>query len=346
MKIGLLSRWNTACGVSLHAELIGREWVRMGHKLTVFAPNNIRPVGEDEEYVVRCFSDEGDHVVETFLNPEPFLTEDYEIFVAERIEWAPLNLLLEIFPEIRSRARTVYVVHERKLPSNPLFYEFEWDAIICFDERYVKQWSKVYPGKIRIIPYPVPRIRRGNREKARRTLELPPDDFIILSYGWAPRLHVIPVLPHLRKLAEEHSFIYLVLLDPELSEFLPNLPFMIVRRERPPLDRIYTYLHAADLCLIHKQSDEVRKGEVVVSSSVLMCLGALTPIMTSDTEFVSFLDKEVIKYRDFKEFKKLLSEIIKGSFDFGEILKAAETYAKRNSQTRIAEEFLRLFNEL
>ena len=61
MKIGMLSRWNTACGVSLHAELIGREWIKMGHSLTVFAPNNIRPVKEDEEYVIRCYSDEGDH---------------------------------------------------------------------------------------------------------------------------------------------------------------------------------------------------------------------------------------------------------------------------------------------
>ncbi len=346
MKIGLLSRWNTACGVSLHAELIGREWVRMGHKLTVFAPNNIRPVGEDEEYVIRCFSDEGDHVTETFLDPEPFLTEDYEIFVAERIEWAPLKLLLEIFPKIRSRAKTVYVVHERKPPTNPIFYEFEWDAIVCFDERYEKQWSKLYPGKIRIIPYPVPRIRRGNKFEARKRFRLPLDEFIIVSYGWAPKLHVFPILPYLRELAEKYSFKYLLLVDPEASEALPNLPFMIVRRERPPLDRIYDYLHAADLCLIHKQPEEVREGEVVVSSSVLMCLGALTPIMTSDTEFVSFLNREVIKYRDPSEFKELLSKIIRRELDLNEVLKAAEEYAEKNSQTNVAREFLRLFDEL
>jgi len=71
MKIAILSRWNTACGVSLHAELIGREFVENGHNLTVFAPSNIRPVGKDEHYVVRCFSDEGDPI-ETFFYPEPF----------------------------------------------------------------------------------------------------------------------------------------------------------------------------------------------------------------------------------------------------------------------------------
>ena len=46
--------------MSLHAELIGKEWVKNGHSLPVSAPNNIRPVGEDEGHVIRCFSDECD----------------------------------------------------------------------------------------------------------------------------------------------------------------------------------------------------------------------------------------------------------------------------------------------
>lgn len=46
--------------MSLHAELIGKEWVKNGHSLPVSAPNNVRPVGEDEGHVIRCFSDECD----------------------------------------------------------------------------------------------------------------------------------------------------------------------------------------------------------------------------------------------------------------------------------------------
>ena len=141
MKIAILSRWNTACGVSFHAESVGREWVQNGHKLTVLAPNNIRPVAGDEEYVIRCFSDEGDHT-QTFFHPEPFLDIDYEVLVVERVEWVPLEPLKQIFPEIRKKAKVVYVVQERKLPTNPLFYEFEWDAIVCFDERYKQQWLR------------------------------------------------------------------------------------------------------------------------------------------------------------------------------------------------------------
>ena len=38
MKIAMMSRWNIPCGVSLHAELVGRAWVEMGHDLQVLAP--------------------------------------------------------------------------------------------------------------------------------------------------------------------------------------------------------------------------------------------------------------------------------------------------------------------
>ncbi|MCD6535836.1 MAG: hypothetical protein J7K49_02230 [Thaumarchaeota archaeon] len=346
MKIGMLSRWNTACGVSLHAELVGREWVKMGHKLIVFAPNNIRPVSDDEEYVYRCFSDEGNGATRTFLDPTPFLTEDYEIFVAQRIEWAPLKLLREIFPEIRRRTRTVYVVHERRPPSNPLFYEFEWDVVVCFDERYERQWLRIFPGKIRIIPYPVPNIRREDKLEARRKLNLSPDEKIVFSYGWAPELHVAPILPCLTELSRNYSFTYLVLMDPTSTFRLMPHSFVRLKYERPSLERLYVYLHAADVCLIHKQASEVRQGEVVLSSSVLMCLGALTPILTSDTEFVSFLDKEVIKYQSLQQLEKILAEILEGKYDFKETLEAAEKYAKKNSQTVIAKKFIELFEEL
>ena len=37
MNIGMMSAWNQDSGVSVHAELIGREWVKMGHRLSVFS---------------------------------------------------------------------------------------------------------------------------------------------------------------------------------------------------------------------------------------------------------------------------------------------------------------------
>lgn len=347
MKIAILSRWNTACGVSLHAELVGREWVKGGHSLTVFAPNNIRPVGRDEEYVIRCFSDEGDHT-ETFFHPEPFLDKDYEILVVERVEWAPLEPLIRCFPEIKRKAKTVYVVHERRPPTNPLFYQFDWDAIVCFDDRYKSQWLRRFDqAKIHIIPYPTGYLHKGNRKKARAELNLPLEKKIVFSYGWAPQLHIFPILPALRRLNERHPFVYLVLADPRYIAAdirpLKDAGFVELRYELAPLERIYTYLHASDAYLIHKQVGEVRQGEAVVPSAILMCLGVPTPIITSATEFSWFLEKEVMRYSTRDELPKLLIKVLKGDKIVGKTLRAAEEYAVKYSPQRVAGEFLRLF---
>jgi hypothetical protein len=38
MKIAMMSAWNVACGVAMHAEPMGREWVKTGHELKLLAP--------------------------------------------------------------------------------------------------------------------------------------------------------------------------------------------------------------------------------------------------------------------------------------------------------------------
>ena len=57
MKIAMMSRWNIPCGVSLHAELVGRAWVEMGHDLQVLAPVEWEGYQSDadEPYVERCY---------------------------------------------------------------------------------------------------------------------------------------------------------------------------------------------------------------------------------------------------------------------------------------------------
>ena len=77
-----------------------------------------------------------------------------------------------------------------------------------------------------------------------------------------------------------------------------------------------------------------------------MCLGSLTPIITSDTGFVEFLEDEVLKYRSFMEFKRLLIKALRGEIELEKVIRAAERYARRNSPRRIASKFIKLFNEI
>lgn len=328
-------------------------WQRMDKgwaPANVFAPKQIRPVKDDEEYVIRCCSDEGDHE-ETFFHAEPLLNTDYDILVVRRVEWVPLEPLKEIFPEIRKKANIVYVVHERKPPSNPLFYSFHWDAIVCFDERYSKQWlTRFSDDMVRIIPYRAGPLRRGDRREARKELDLPLGGKIVFSYGWAPELHVFPILSSLQELSRRFPFTYLVLADPEYIaadiERLKSYDFIELRQELAPMDGIFAYLHASDVYLMHKQKEETRPGEAVVPSAILMCLGALTPTMTSNTEFVWFLDREVMKYSSSDELKELLVKAFKGDRIFKKTVKAGEEYALHHSPEKIAKEFITLFERL
>ncbi|MCD6574950.1 hypothetical protein J7K97_04655, partial [Candidatus Aerophobetes bacterium] len=140
MKIKMMSRWNTSCGVSTHAELVGRAWVEMGHKLKVLAPleSNLSHTRKDEPYVIRCYRlGEGWRGKSNpYFDTGPFLEDDFDIFVVQNLEMMPMQQLLEIYPLIKRKAKTVLVVHEGNPPENPYFYKFNWDAIVCFDERY------------------------------------------------------------------------------------------------------------------------------------------------------------------------------------------------------------------
>lgn len=101
---------------------------------------------------------------------------------------------------------------------------------------------------------------RGDKQKARRELGLPLDKRIVFSYGWAPELHIFPILSALRGLNENYPFVYLVLADPKyIAEDVQPLRdhrFIELRHELALRERIYTYLLASDVYLIHKQKEE------------------------------------------------------------------------------------------
>lgn len=57
----MMSKCSTDCGVSVQAQLIGREWVRMGHQLRAFSflTSDFHPTAiadEDEDYMATCFN--------------------------------------------------------------------------------------------------------------------------------------------------------------------------------------------------------------------------------------------------------------------------------------------------
>ena len=183
MKIAMMTPWNTSCGVAMHAETVGREWVRIGHELKVLAPveKETQPVtGTDEPYVTRCYTMDREFIKGILkpltLDPKPFLESDYDVLIVQNLELMPMAELLKLWPRIKEKAATVLVIHEGYLPPYPEFYAFEWDAVVCFDQRYVATFGRKFPKqKIHVIPYPCQPWRPGQKEAARIALGLRQD---------------------------------------------------------------------------------------------------------------------------------------------------------------------------
>lgn len=353
MKVAMMTRWNIPAGQSAHAEPIGRAWLEMGHKLVIFAPSGMDiplKYREDEPFVQRCYMQDiwGERErSDYFFNPQPFLEEDYEIFLVEMAQIMPMPELLEIFPQIKRKAMTVLVVHETGLPQNPNWYKFDWDAIVCFDVRYKKFLVKAFPAeKIAVIPFPCHPPSHGDKMKARRYLDLPLNKKIVLAYGADSLYFHVDLFPVFETLSRDYPVLFLLLShhsQPATQEFkLPSS--FLMREEMSPDDRLYTYLHASDAYIYYGRLSIEGVG---VSSCVTTCLGAGRPVLVPNyCNFFDLSGEEVIKYGDFDDLGNRLRDIFDGSESIKKILAAARKYTSVNSGSRIAEQFIQLFKRI
>jgi glycosyltransferase involved in cell wall biosynthesis len=353
-KVAIFSKWNAADGTSILAELVGKELAKR-YELTVFAPfNDVKPVQgmEDEDYVIRCCSVQGTQSGKRFFDPRPFLEKDYDIFILQRIAWIPIEELIKIYQKIKEKAKVIYVIHETKLPENPIFWKFKWDAVVCFDERYKRMWKEVYPEeKIHIIPYPCNPVRRGDKNKCRLELNLPFDTKIVFMYGWYPKTHIFVLLPYLVELRKQYDFVLLLViareyLDKELLKEIERHDFIEWRDELPPTPKIDRYFHASDAYIFYKPKSEFKPGEIMVSSSILSYLGTLTPILAIESPHIQPLGRAIMKFSDMEELKDRLISVIKENPIVNETLKLTEEFVSQNSKEKIAQDYMKLIERL
>lgn len=349
MKIAMMSRWNATCGISSHAELVGREWVKK-HDLTVFSPTlesatdwHHNPLEkEDEEFVIRGY-EQPETIGKTGWVDERLWKEDYDVLVIQGLELLPIPTLLEVFPKIE--AKKVLVWHVGKLPVYKELYKLNFDAIVCFDFRFKNMLKGIYPKeKIHIIPFPcrpVVKVKGDNdKKRARNELGIPREKIILFSFGKQPLFEYEDYLWLANELKEIYDLKYLVLRS--YGDSPPESEFLEVRRGRPEYEGIYNYLRAADIFLLPKPETE----DIVVSSTVFQCLGALTPIVVPEVGYVELMDKEIVKYKNREALKEKVIRLIEDEDLKEEVLRHAEQYVIENSAEKIAKKFIRLFEDV
>ncbi len=349
MKITMMSRWNVTCGISAHAELVGREWVKR-HDLTVFAPTlesatdwHHNPIEcEGEEFVIRGY-EQPEALGKTGWVDERLWKGDYDVLVVQGLALLPIPALLEIFPKVG--AKKVLVWHEGILPLYEDFYKLNFDAIVCFDSRFRNMLMRKYPEeKIHIIPFPcrpLAKVKGDSAKKsARDELNIPQDKNILFSFGKQPQFEYEDFLWLANELKERYDLKYFILRS--YGDLPPEKKFLEVRRGRPEYEEIYKYLYASDIFLLPKSGTE----NIVVSSTVCQCLGALTPIVAPDVRHVEQMDKEIVKYKNRSELKAKVIRLIEEEGFKKEVLRHAERYVRENSAEKIANEFISLFEDI
>lgn len=347
MRIGMMSAWNTDSGVAIHAELVGREWVRMGHELRVFTFTREDYHGDgltrevDEPYVVRCF---GTSLKTNYLDPRPILEGSYDVFVVQDLRMLPHEGLAKIFPALRRKAKVVvHVLHENHLPEEPWFYQFDWDAVIYFDERQ-RFIEKVYDRAYH-IPFPCAPWRELDRGEARRRLRLPEDKMIVLVFAQRGYTPYLPDLPdHLLK-----DVVLLILAkEGEASDILEaysRSPSVLVREEKVlSWEDLDSYVAASDAVILHKFKS---RRHAVVSSTIFQLLGTGRPFLVPKySDFFQPLGDEVLKYEDHVELGRLIAEVFTGSERVKRAIEAARRFVDDHSAHKVASRFIEVFEEL
>lgn len=322
--------------------------MKAGHQLKVFSsrsyPNSRRTPQRDEDFVIRHFGvDEIAPVTRaTWFDTEPIIHGDYEILVAQNVERLPTRELLDIFSKIKKKAGAVQVVHEGLPPRDPLFYKFDWDAIVCFDERFKEYLVDYFPKElIHIIPFPCYPLRLGDKVDARLKLSLPLNKKIVFSFGFRSK-DIMRVLRPLNELAGEQALRYLIVANPggeieQLQEALKRYDFVDLRISALDVDELYTYLHASDVLLIHKESSSMFKA--VLSSMVFQTLGSGCPILIHDSNYVERHGDEITKYGDFDDMKARIRTIFQGRPD----ITAVAAFIDVHNANVVAQRFVKLF---
>lgn len=352
MRIGIMGAWNTDSGASIHTELLGRSLIEFGHEIVVFtffkhSFHGTAIVGEDEEYVIRCFT------VSSDKNPQllatSFLINNYEFFVVEDLGMLPQDHLGKIFHWIKRKAKTINVIHDGNLKEAPSFYQFDWDAIVCFDKRYYNFLKLAYPeGIIHIIPYPCLPWKPGDMEKSRKELGLPLNKKIIFLFGPTSK-HGADKFEVLKELSKDYPI--LILIVTKQAESLErwrklkseNEELIEIRKEAPAIEKLYEYLYASDLLLYNKPS---KAGIITVASTAFQCLGSGCPIVALDSSYVETLGNAVYMHRDDEELKACAVSVFERDAKYGEVIKNAKDFVNKNSTINVARKFIELFLQL
>lgn len=341
MKIALMTAWNTDSGTALHAEPLGRAWLQMGHEVLVFShiKEDFHGDGftrEDEDFVIRCLGTQRTQ----YLDVCSIISSEFDVLVIQDIRTLPFENIAKVFPVLKRKGWVVHILHEKSLPPEPWFYQFDWDAVIYIDERQ-EFIRNVYPDA-KYIPFPCHPLREVDKDEAKRYLNIPKDKKVILSFcqrGYEAYLRNLPP-----QLQEEVVLLLLVPKGYKITEEKTPSWMKVVEEDALSTEKFDIYLFASDVFVLHKLKS---RGHAIVSSTVFQALGAGCPICVPEkSDFFYPLQNEIIRYKDLDDLNRKILVLLQDSQYRQKVLDAAKSFVLMNSPLNIARRYINFFISL
>lgn len=345
MRIGIITRWNATCGVSMHAEMITEEFMKKGNDVLIFAPYiksadkwwHHRIIREDEDFVIRCYNElNPDTMSGGYIDFDKIRGENFDVLLVESYTSIPYKDVEKLVKEVKKDGVKVgIVVHEGSKEEMMYSSLSIFDFVAVFDERY-KEMLDGYGGNIRVVPYPCHPVKEGNRTFGE-------DGIVFFSFGRQPEKEYEDFVEALKGLKNRYDFVYKIIRSDGLLKFKED--WIEQKQERiASTDEVYRYLHSSDIHLLPKG----HTNKVVVSSTLCQCVGSLIPTIAPDTRHFEMLpeEKPVILYRGVDDLREKIVEVIEDEDLREEIKKNAKRYVEENKAELIAKRFLDLFREV
>jgi len=351
MRLCIISRWNASCGVSLHAELLGREFIKRGYDVRVIAPtlesankdwHHIILNVKDEEWVYRCYEESSDgygivdeRCVES-LRCESILVEFYG-----RIPYVSLGKLLR---KLHRDSRIIVIVHSTTIDEIKGLVMMPYDFIVVFDRRYIDELLNrinVSQESIKIIPYPC--VEEVNAKPYRP--DFAHNKILFFSFGRQPSNEYKDFIKALSKLRSKYDLVYWIVRS---SDELRDLNYDWIKqwRQRLSLKEVFSYLKGSDIHLLPKSKGY--EGKVVISSTVYQTIASLTPIVTLDGKYVETIPTNengigaIVKYRNVNDLIRKLTLLIEDNELRNYVVSKAKEFVEKYKVSKIADIYAKL----
>jgi len=359
-----MTSWNTDGGVFRHALPIVDWMVKKGYRVKVLTHYRETPHGfnlnvEDEEFVERCYTLQGKRKDELrTLNTEIIfdaLKEGYNLFVAEDLGMLPMEELLEIFPRIKKKAKTILVNHDNlPKPDGSIFWKFDWDCIINFLEYQMDFMAKHYPRDrlyfVEFPTFPKPNIVK-NKVELRSELDLPKDKKIVLLFGEYDFIDSFEVLGKYRKEHDDTFLLCLVYTEDQKNLITRTLEekfgesYDDVRIEISSWENRAKYVMASDLVVLDKGKKKFGKG-AVLSSTAFQIIGWGTPIIARNSRYFDVFGDSIVTYENDDDMFEKIGQLLNDSEKRRETLKKQEKFHILHNPERISTKFIWIFRNL